>query len=101
MNGQYGWHTWLLPAGRLLRAIDHGLAVPCCLLLRLYKRLVSPLLGEACRFTPTCSVYAHEALRTHGFVRGLWLAVRRLLRCHPFHAGGVDPVPKPASRSRR
>lgn len=63
------------------------------LLLSGYKRFVSPLLPPACRFTPTCSVYAREALLKHGLVRGAGLALRRLSRCHPFHPGGADPVP--------
>ena len=58
-----------------------------------YKRFVSPLLPPACRFTPTCSEYAREAVLKHGLRRGLALAARRLTRCHPFHAGGHDPVP--------
>lgn len=58
-----------------------------------YKRFVSPLLPPACRFTPTCSEYAREAVLRHGLRRGLALAARRLTRCHPFHAGGHDPVP--------
>jgi len=58
-----------------------------------YRRFVSPLLPPVCRFYPSCSEYALEALRTHGAVRGLWLAVRRLARCHPFNPGGYDPVP--------
>lgn len=62
-------------------------------LVRLYKRLVSPFLPPACRFYPTCSAYAEEALRRHGAVRGGALAVRRLMRCHPMNPGGVDPVP--------
>jgi uncharacterized protein len=62
-------------------------------LLGLYKRFVSPLLPPACRFTPTCSVYAREAISRHGARRGALLAARRLVRCHPFHPGGDDPVP--------
>lgn len=62
-------------------------------LLRGYKRFLSPLLPPACRFEPTCSVYAHDAIARYGLWRGGWLGVRRLLRCHPFHPGGHDPVP--------
>jgi uncharacterized protein len=58
-----------------------------------YKRFVSPLLPPACRFSPTCSEYAREAIRRHGVWGGLGLTARRLARCHPFHAGGFDPVP--------
>jgi len=62
-------------------------------LLRLYRALISPLLGQNCRFHPTCSRYAIEAIEAHGAFRGSWLAVRRVSRCHPFHEGGLDPVP--------
>ncbi|MBO0803765.1 MAG: membrane protein insertion efficiency factor YidD [Nocardiopsaceae bacterium] len=58
-----------------------------------YQRFLSPLLAPRCRFAPSCSQYAVEALREHGAARGLWLAVRRLSRCHPFNPGGYDPVP--------
>ncbi len=61
-------------------------------LLRLYKAGVSPLLPPACRFVPTCSEYALEAVQKYGAVRGGWMGVRRLLKCHPFHPGGFDPV---------
>jgi uncharacterized protein len=60
--------------------------------LRTYKRWVSPLLPSACRFHPTCSEYMMQAVEAHGVVRGVWLGVRRLCRCHPFHEGGFDPV---------
>jgi hypothetical protein len=63
------------------------------LLVRVYRRLVSPALPAACRFYPSCSAYAETALRRHGAAKGGWLAVRRLARCHPFHPGGIDPVP--------
>ena len=63
------------------------------LMLRGYKRWISPLLGPACRFHPTCSVYAMEAISRFGALKGSWLAARRLLRCHPLHPGGYDPVP--------
>jgi uncharacterized protein len=63
------------------------------LLLNGYRRFVSPLLGPRCRFYPSCSAYALEAVQVHGAWRGSWLAARRLSRCHPFHAGGLDPVP--------
>ncbi len=64
------------------------------LMLRFYKRFLSPLLPPACRFTPTCSEYAMEAIDRHGPVRGGYLSTRRLLRCHPFNPGGHDPVPE-------
>lgn len=59
----------------------------------LYQRWLSPLKPASCRFAPTCSQYAAEAVARHGALRGTWLAVRRLARCHPFDAGGIDPVP--------
>jgi putative membrane protein insertion efficiency factor len=62
-------------------------------LIRGYQKFISPGLPPACRFYPSCSQYAIEAIARHGALRGSWLAARRLARCHPFHPGGVDPVP--------
>lgn len=62
-------------------------------LIRAYQVLLSPFLGDHCRFTPSCSQYAMEAIDKHGALKGSWLAIRRILRCHPFCDGGYDPVP--------
>jgi putative membrane protein insertion efficiency factor len=70
------------PAGRVLVVLLTG-----------YRRFVGPLLGPRCRFYPSCSAYALEAVQLHGALRGSWLAIRRLSRCHPFHPGGLDYVP--------
>jgi putative membrane protein insertion efficiency factor len=71
-------------------------AVTALLLLpvRAYRRFLSPVMAPHCRFSPTCSAYAIEAMQAHGPLRGSWLAVRRVARCHPFHDGGLDPVPR-------
>ncbi len=67
-------------------------------LVRLYRLTLSKVMPPVCRFHPSCSRYALEALETHGPWKGGWLAVRRLSRCHPFHPGGLDPVPQPVRR---
>ena len=68
-------------------------------LLKAYRFAISPLYGEVCRYHPSCSAYALEAVTVHGSIRGSWLAVRRVGRCHPWAEGGLDPVPpRPASR---
>ena len=79
------------------------IAWPLWALIRAYQLVLSPLLGPRCRFYPSCSSYAAEALAVHGAVRGSWLAVRRIARCHPFHPGGFEPVPPagPPSIRRR
>ena len=63
-------------------------------MIRSYRYLISPLLGPRCRFYPSCSSYAEEAIKMHGVLKGGWLAVKRIGRCHPFNKGGVDPVPE-------
>ena len=70
-------------------------------LLRAYRLAVSPVIGQACRFEPTCSVYAEQAIIRFGICKGSYLAARRLLRCHPFARGGFDPVPPAAPNSSR
>ncbi|MGW1682708.1 membrane protein insertion efficiency factor YidD [Saccharopolyspora sp. NPDC002376] len=66
-----------------------------------YRKVISPLLPPMCRFYPSCSTYAVEALTTHGLFRGGWLTLRRLVRCGPWHPGGIDPVPPPRERTAR
>jgi putative membrane protein insertion efficiency factor len=63
-------------------------------IIRAYQLVVSPMLGPRCRFYPSCSCYAHTAIERHGVLRGTWLGLRRILRCHPFAEGGYDPVPE-------
>ncbi len=63
------------------------------LLIKAYQTIFSPYVGGQCRFYPTCSCYAHDAITHHGVLRGVWLSVKRIGRCHPWHEGGIDPVP--------
>lgn len=70
------------------------LILPLVGLVRFYQILISPLLGSNCRFTPTCSNYMLEALEVHGLIKGLYLGVKRIFRCHPWGGSGYDPVPK-------
>lgn len=77
-----------------LRKICRGvLTAPFLALIWVYRNCISPLTPPSCRYTPTCSQYAVEALRKHGLVKGLWLTVKRLSRCHPWGGSGYDPVP--------
>ena len=68
-------------------------------LILIYQKLVSPNLGPNCRFQPTCSQYALEAVQRHGVMRGAWLAIKRIGKCHPLHEGGYDPVPETWSKA--
>ena len=77
----------------IIRKIYRGASIPFIWMIRLYKAALSPLLPPSCRFFPTCSEYAVEALKKHGLFFGVYLSVRRILRCNPFCRGGYDPVP--------
>ncbi len=79
--------------GRLIRGIEKLLVAFLCLLIRFYQVCISPLFPPSCRYTPTCSQYALEAVKKHGPFKGLYLALKRILRCNPYHEGGYDPVP--------
>lgn len=77
------------------------LALGAARVISAYQRVVSPIVPPTCRFAPSCSEYARQALLAHGLLRGSWLAVLRLVRCHPFHPGGYDPPPALADESPR
>ena len=87
----------LAPARWLYVAASRSLSVMLLVAIRMYRLILSPWIGNQCRFHPTCSRYAEEAVQMHGPFRGSWLAVRRLGKCHPWHEGGCDPVPPPHS----
>jgi hypothetical protein len=77
----------------MANAVSKALAWPLIQVVRLYRLAISPWLGANCRFDPTCSTYAIEALQVHGILKGTWLAVKRIGRCHPWGGSGYDPVP--------
>jgi len=76
-----------------MRTLWRILSSPLVALIKLYQWTISPLLGPKCRFTPTCSQYAIEALKKYGPLKGTWLSLRRIVRCHPWGGHGIDPVP--------
>ncbi|MEN6365059.1 MAG: membrane protein insertion efficiency factor YidD [Rectinema sp.] len=76
-----------------MNAVKRLLSFPFLILIKLYQLLISPLFPPSCRFVPTCSAYAYEAVSKYGPFKGILLAARRILKCHPFHPGGFDPVP--------
>ena len=73
--------------------LSRALGLPLIALIRIYQWVISPAIGPRCRFTPSCSHYAVEALKKHGLFKGLWLSIRRISRCHPWGGHGIDPVP--------
>ncbi len=75
-----------------MKLLSRILAFPFLLLVKFYQYAISPLLGPKCRFTPTCSQYAKEALEKHGFFKGGWLSIKRIIRCNPWGGNGFDPV---------
>ncbi|MCD8072631.1 MAG: membrane protein insertion efficiency factor YidD [Alistipes sp.] len=84
---------WCVSYRKLAGACKRVAAFPLIVVVRLYQYCISPFMPNSCRFTPSCSVYAVEALRRHGPFKGLWLTVRRLARCNPWGGSGYDPVP--------
>ena len=83
---------------RTTQYISKALRITLVSAIRLYQSCISPLLGARCRFHPGCSTYARNAIEQHGVVKGCWLAFKRLLKCHPLHPGGYDPVPDKTKR---
>lgn len=77
-----------------MATLSKAIQYPFLLIIRIYRYTISPLLGPRCRFYPSCSSYAEEAIKIHGVSKGGWLAVKRICRCHPFNEGGIDPVPE-------
>ena len=82
-----------------MKIINAIVGKPLLLLIKAYRYLISPLLASHCRFHPSCSEYALEAIELHGAIKGGWLTIKRLLRCHPFAQGGLDPVPPSDKRT--
>lgn len=85
--------------GFIYQTIRYGITQSLLLLLRIYRYFISPYLGHHCRFYPSCSEYAQQALTEYTLLQALGFTLRRILRCHPFHPGGYDPLPKPVKHS--
>lgn len=81
-----------------MEKINQSLANSLIFLLRLYRLAISPWLGNRCRFYPSCSCYAQDAISNFGTSKGIWLTLKRLIKCHPFHPGGYDPIPESKHR---
>lgn len=77
---------------RFLKTASGILAMACIGLVRFYQKFISPIKGPTCRFYPTCSQYSIQAFKKYGFLKGMWLTLRRVSKCHPFHPGGYDPL---------
>ncbi|WP_104111695.1 MULTISPECIES: membrane protein insertion efficiency factor YidD [unclassified Arthrobacter] len=88
-----GVPRWLAAVVRFVWHVPRNILI---IVLKLYRRAISPIYGQVCRFFPSCSAYALEAVTVHGAVKGTWFSLRRIVRCHPWNAGGLDPVPSPA-----
>lgn len=78
---------------RIISSVSSLMALPLLAVVKFYQLFISPLLGQNCRFHPTCSCYAHQALKEHGAFKGSWLAAKRIVKCQPLHPGGIDNVP--------
>jgi putative membrane protein insertion efficiency factor len=93
MKWAHLWRNYLKAFIDMLVKLNNISKLIIMVLIRGYQLIVSPVLGPACRFYPSCSQYASLAINRYGVVKGSYMAIRRLLRCHPFHPGGFDPVP--------
>ncbi|MCC2607212.1 membrane protein insertion efficiency factor YidD [Planctobacterium marinum] len=82
-----------------MEKVDKALRRALIMFIQLYQRLMSPILGQNCRFHPTCSQYSIMAIEEHGALKGSWLTIRRIIRCHPLNPGGFDPIPQKTKKN--